>query len=401
MPSLAYPQVLVRADKAGTFLAHHPWVLASSLIVPVDQPQLGEVVDLVVADGGRWLGRGLYNPHSRIRLRLYAWSEQQSLDAAWFEQQLDQALSLRSGPLAATNSDCQRLIYSEGDGLSGLIVDRYGDYLVMQLNAGCLLPWVDRFAEHLVQRLTPAGIWLQIDPKLAAAEGIDRSSQWLCGGPPDQQLLVSDGSLKLAVDLAEGQKTGLYLDQHLNRWQAARSAPAEGRCLDICCYSGGFGLAIAQQRPQLQVIGVDSSGVALEIARGNASRNGLENISFQQQDCFKALEQFGAAGERFDMVILDPPRFASARSQIAAALRAYHRLNLLAVNVLKPGGLLVSCSCSGRVERADFRRVLVGVSRRSRREIQLLSESGAPPDHPVSLSCPESDYLKCLMARVL
>jgi 23S rRNA (cytosine1962-C5)-methyltransferase len=212
-------------------------------------------------------------------------------------------------------------------------------------------------------------------------------------------VFVHEHGLRFGVDLAEGQKTGYYLDQRENRQAAARHARGR-RVLDMFCYSGGFAVACAVSGGARSVLAVDSSAKAAALAKANADLNGAATVSVETADAFEKLDSLAAAGERFDMVILDPPKFARSRASLDDALRAYHRINRVAVSLLEPGGILVTCSCSGSVSREDFLEMLSGVAQRSGRPIQLLEIRGAAPDHPVSASCLEGEYLKCIIARV-
>ena len=239
---------------------------------------------------------------------------------------------------------------------------------------------------------------VRLDEKTAKHEGIEAIEAWHQGIELTEPVMYRQNGLELAVDLRSGQKTGSYLDQRLNHLTAAQYM-AGRRMLDVCCYTGGFGLVAAKAGAQ-SVVALDSSRPALDEGRSAAARNGITSIEFREGDCFDTLKQLAEQGERFDAVVLDPPRFAGSRHQIDRALRAYGRLNSLAVDLLPPGGLLVTCSCSGRVSRADFLNMLVEVGKRRRRNIIVLEQRGPAPDHPVAISCPESDYLKCVIAQV-
>jgi 23S rRNA (cytosine1962-C5)-methyltransferase len=234
---------------------------------------------------------------------------------------------------------------------------------------------------------------------MARTEGIEITPGTRFGRPPAGPLTIVEHGLKYELPWGEGQKTGFYLDQRENRREAARFM-AGRRVLDVCCYSGGFSLCAAALGHARDVLGIDASQRAIDQATHNAGLNGIGNARFQVGDCFETLEQLRAAGERFGAVVLDPPRFARKRTGIDEALRAYHRLNRLAVEVLEPGGILVTCSCSGNVSRDDFFAMLFGVSQKTHREIQVLEVCGAAPDHPVSVTCPENEYLKCFICRV-
>jgi 23S rRNA (cytosine1962-C5)-methyltransferase len=238
---------------------------------------------------------------------------------------------------------------------------------------------------------------VRVDAKTAKHEGIDPLVEWYRGAELSEPVLYRQNDLHLAVDLRGGQKTGGYLDQRQNHIAAAGYLNGR-RVLDVCCYAGGFGL-VAAKRGAASVVGIDSSENALQAARDAATRNQIENIEFRRQDCFEELKQLSDQGQTFDAVILDPPRFAGSRHQTESALRAYGRLNSMAVDLLPPGGVLITCSCSGRVSRADFLNMLADVGRRRRRDLILLENRGPSPDHPVAISCPETNYLKCVIAQ--
>jgi len=357
----------------------------------------GGVVDVRTSDGA-WIARGLVNPNSRLRVRLYSWDEQEIVGETMIRTRIDNAIARRrlTGELPADAAE--RLIFSESDDLSGLVVDRYADYLSVQITAGAIFAFRDVILDHLQTTLSPQGICLRIDEKAASHEGMEQTDSWVRGTPPDGIVMYRQNGLFLGADLLEGQKTGTYLDQRTNH--AAAAAYLRGRrVLDVCCYVGGFGL-VAAAHGASHVTGLDGSVKALEQAAQNASRNGLTTLEFVRGDCFDYLAEAAAAGEKFDAVILDPPRFAGSRHQIESALRAYQRLNSSAIDVLPPGGILVTCSCSGRVSRSDFLNMLCAVARRRGRSISVLESHGASPDHPISVSCPETDYLKCMICQV-
>lgn len=395
----ALPQLFLNSKKAGNFTGHHPWVLSRSVIEPTAPLEGGETVELLMPSG-QWIGRGIYNPASSIRVRLYQWDRGQELNEAWCIAQLERAVAMRQTWVDNNSTlNAMRLVNSEGDGLSGLIVDRFGDYLVIQITALAMLRWLEPIIEWFDTQLQPKGIFVRTDAKIAEIEGLPPRDELVRGEMPSEAIELLENDVRVQIDVAHGQKTGYYLDQRQNRLRAARWV-APGEMLDVCCYLGGFSLAACRWGKPTRVTAVDSSSKALEGAARNAELNGFSQIEFVSADCFDFLEQQVAAGERFQTVVLDPPRMAGNRSQLQAALRAYHRLNLSAVNLLEPGGTLITCSCSGRVTRADFAGVLAAVARRSRRSIQLIETLGADFDHPVDVNCPETEYLKCFICRV-
>jgi 23S rRNA (cytosine1962-C5)-methyltransferase len=392
------PQITLKPHKGGTFRARHPWVLAKSIVEPAAPPADGAVVDLVSTEGA-WIARGIYNSRSHIRVRLYTWSRAEPLDDAFWRARLQAAIDLRRTIGYDDPQGAARLVFSEADGLSGLVIDRYGSHLVVQVTALAMAIRVDTIVRLLVDLARPAGITVRSDRKIAAAEGMTISDGVAWGEPLPPVTTITEHGVRYRVELGEGQKTGYYLDQRENRAAVARYFGGR-RVLDMFCYLGGFSLAAARLGPAAEVLAFDSSQRAIDQARANALDNGLANVRFEVAEAFEQLETLRAAGERFGAVILDPPRFAGSRASIDQALRAYHRLNRLGVELLEPGGILVTCSCSGRVTRDDFRRMLQGVAQKTRRDVQLLEQRGAAPDHPVRITVPESEYLKCFIARV-
>jgi 23S rRNA (cytosine1962-C5)-methyltransferase len=393
------PQVLVRPKKQGTFLARHPWVLDRSILPCDPAPPAGAVVDLVAPEG-RWLARGIYNPDSRIRVRLYSWRKDEQLDEPFFRNRFDAAIALRRELGLLDPASATRLVFSEGDGLSGLIVDKYAEHFVVQITALAFEQRLPLVLTWLVEQFNPKSIMVRIDPRVAEAEKLSIREQCVHGHRPTEPVLIEQHGVRQWIDLAEGQKTGHYLDQRENRLQAAQLCHGK-RVLDVCCYTGGFGLACAKVGGAAEVVGIDSSQWAIDWAKKHAQENHVKNAHYEVGDCFSTLDRLVRDGQQFGLVILDPPRFASSRRTIPDALRAYHRLNRQAVECLQPGGYLVTCSCSGLVVREDFARMISGVAQKTGRDIQILQQRGASPDHPVSATCPQTDYLKCFLCRVL
>jgi 23S rRNA (cytosine1962-C5)-methyltransferase len=391
--------VVLKPKRARPFFGRHPWVLDSAVAKVEGQPADGDVVDLATHDG-HFVARGLWNSQSRMRVRLYAFDASTKLDAELWHARLASALALRKTLGLDERAGATRLVNSEGDDLSGLIVDRYGEYLAVQVTALAMAVRLDTLCDALESLVAPRGILLRgAERGLAKLEGLSLVDRVVRGAAPVGPIFVHEHGLKFGVDLAEGQKTGYYLDQRDNRQAAARYARGR-RVLDMFCYSGGFAVACAVSGGARSVLAVDTSAKAAALARANAELNGAANVTVEAVDAFEKLDALAAAGERFGMVILDPPKFARSRSTVDDALRAYHRINRVAVGLLEPGGILVTCSCSGSVSRDDFLQMLSGVAQRSARPIQLLECRGAAADHPVSASCLEGEYLTCVIARV-
>ena len=391
--------VALKPKRARPFFGRHPWVLDSAVATVEGSPADGDVVDLATHDG-HFVGRGLWNSQSRIRVRLYAFDAATKLDDAFWLGRLTSAIALRRHLGLDDPAGAARLVNSEGDDLSGLIVDRYGDYLAVQVTALAIATRLEMICDALAAALAPKGILLRgAERGLAKLEGLAMPDRVIRGTAPTGPIFVHEHGLKFGVDLAEGQKTGYYLDQRDNRQAAARHARGR-RVLDMFCYSGGFAVACAASGGARSVLAVDTSSKAAALARANADLNGAANVTVEAVDAFEKLDSLAAAGERFGMIVLDPPKFARSRATVDDALRAYHRINRVAVGLLEPGGILVTCSCSGSVTRDDFHQMLSGVAQRSGRSIQILESRGAAADHPVNASCLEGEYLTCVIARV-
>jgi 23S rRNA (cytosine1962-C5)-methyltransferase len=365
----------------------------------MDEPGDGDAVDLY-SHAGNFIGRGLYNGRSKIRVRLYSWSPDTVLDTAFFRQRLEAAVRLRQTVLdyAGPGRAC-RLVFSEGDGLSGLIVDSYDRWVVVQFTALGMAQRRDLLIETLVELIRPEGIYLRTERGIGQLEGLELQDGPLWGKVPVQPIVIEEQGVRFLVHLSTGQKTGFYLDQRENRHAVARFATGR-RVLDAFCYTGGFGLYAARAGARF-VQGVDASAAAVELAEENARLNGFEGMSFVRADVFSHMQSLVEAGERFGLIVLDPPKFARARNAVEEAMRGYRRLQMLAVRLLESDGILVTCCCSGLITLVMLEDLLARLAVEERREIQILERRGQAPDHPVSVACPESNYLKCLLSRVI
>jgi 23S rRNA (cytosine1962-C5)-methyltransferase len=398
-------RVHLRPRKALPFYGRHPWVLESAIakVELVAGGDLdGAVVDLL-NEKGKFIARGFYNGHSRIRVRLATWDETEAIGEAFFRRRIAQAILLREQIgyelIAERAASASRLVFSESDGLSGLIVDRYGEFLVLQATSLAIAQRLEMIQAILFDLLKPRGIVLRTEKSMANLEGASLIEGHYWGELPEGPIAIAESGIQFQVDLREGQKTGFYLDQRENR-RAAAAYMRGRRVLDLFCYTGGFSLAAAKLGGAKTTLGIDGSKRAIAQARINADLNQLPQCKFGVADGFKTLDSLTEQGEKFDAVVLDPPKFARNRSGAAQALMAYHRINRAAVDLLTPGGILVTCSCSGSVTREDFLHMLSGVAQKTRRDIQILEVRGAAPDHPVSATCLETEYLKCAICRV-
>jgi 23S rRNA (cytosine1962-C5)-methyltransferase len=390
-------RVVLLPRRARPFYGRHPWVYAGAVAAVEGDPADGDEVD-VVSHTGNFVARGLFNGHSKIRVRLYTWEPGTDLDRAFFRDRLEGALRLRTLlGLDGPGRGC-RLVFSEADGLSGLTVDRYDRWLAVQFTGLGLARRRELLIELLTELVRPEGIYLRTERGVGQLEGLELQDGLIWGQAPPGPVRIDEGGVGFLVNLAEGQKTGFYLDQRDNRQAVARLA-AGRRILDAFCYTGGFGLHAARAGARA-VLGVDQSEAALALARQNAQLNGLENVAFVRGDVFDQLDALVARGERFGLVVLDPPKFARARHAVEEALRGYRRLQGLALRLLEADGVLVTCCCSGLITLDMLEGLLAQLAVEARRDVQVLEQRGPAPDHPVAVTCLESHYLKCLIARV-
>jgi 23S rRNA (cytosine1962-C5)-methyltransferase len=392
------PRVVLKPKHAQPFYARHPWVFAGAIAAVTGEPADGAEVELHSSDGD-FIARGLFNSQSKISVRLYSWEPDRLLDREFFKRRLESAIHFRHDRLKLGDpAGACRLVFSEADGLSGLVVDRYADQLAVQFTSLALAQRREMFAELLAELVRPKGIYLRTERGIGKLEGLEIHDGPLAGEVPAEPFPIVENGLRFLVNLREGQKTGYYLDQRDNRQAVARFAAGK-RILDAFCYSGGFALHTAKAGAA-EVVGVDSSEPALALARENALLNGLA-AEFISGDVFDTMAEVQKAGRQFDVVVLDPPKFARAQHALPEALRGYRRLQKLALQLLPPDGILVMCCCSGLINLPMLEGLTAQVAAESKRDIQLLARSGPAPDHPVAVSCLESGYLKCLIGRTM
>jgi len=393
-------RVVLRQGRERPFVGRHPWVFSGAIHRVEGEVRDGDEVEVVTSEG-RFVARGLYNSLSQIRVRLYSWEPGQPLDDAFFRRRLEAAVELRRalGLVHGSRSAC-RLVFSEGDGVSGLIVDRYGDWLSVQLTSLALARRREPLLDALQDLLAPRGVYLRTEKGIGEEEGLRATDGLLRGEEPEELITIDEDGILYAVDPRTGQKTGFFLDQRENRRRVAAYARGR-RVADVFCYTGGFTIPLLREGAAA-VVAVDVSAPALELARRNLEANGLDDgrTELVASDAFRWLEARVEAGDAFDMIVLDPPRFARSSRGVPQAIRGYAGLNELAVRCLAPGGILVTCSCTGRVSREAFVSVLAAVEERTGRRVRILESRGQAPDHPVSPTCPETAYLKCLVCLV-
>ncbi|MEZ6064478.1 MAG: class I SAM-dependent rRNA methyltransferase [Planctomycetaceae bacterium] len=334
-------------------------------------------------------------------MRLYSWDQAEPLDDNFWRARLDSAIALRQRLFAGTPSEqACRLIFSEGDGLSGLTVDRFGDWLMVQWTGLAIAQREQVILDHLQSKLRPRGIWRRTEKGIGEAEGLELTDGLARGEQPPRPIFIEEHGVRLGVDVVEGHKTGCYLDQRDNRLRVARYCD-NAKVLDAFSYTGGFGLAAVVRGNAASVTAVDSSGPALEIAKANAELNGVaQRFTFERGDVADWLSEAAAAGRKFDVIVLDPPKMARTRSGLNRAAKGYLRLNRLALDCLVPGGILATCSCSGLVDQETFLDIVAKAAVDAGRRMQVLEIGRQATDHPISIHCRESAYLKCVITRV-
>lgn len=394
-------RILLKSGREKPVLNRHPWLFSGAITTVQGSPAPGDLVH--VADShGRALATAVYNPHSQIRARILSWDVQEVIDAAFWRSRLQQAMLARQLLALEPESSAYRLVFAEADALPGLVVDRYGRYLVVQ----CLTLGIERRKELLVELLAelaqPLGIWERSDTDARQKEGLPPTTGLLWGSAPPTDLVITENNLQFGVQLQSGQKTGFYLDQRDNRALVCQPNFVAGKIvLNVFAYTGGFGI-YALANGAANVTHIDSSIEALEQAEKNVARNGWTrpSDSYIAGDAFDVLRHYRDTGQQFDVIILDPPKFAHSRRDLERAGRGYKDLNWLALRLLPPGGLLATFSCSGLVSADLFQKVLFGAAVDAGRNVQILYHLGHSPDHPILLTYPESAYLKGLLCRV-
>jgi 23S rRNA (cytosine1962-C5)-methyltransferase len=396
MPSL--PRVVIKPRRARPFFARHPWVFVTSIDRVEGDPKPGDEV-IVVSYEGQFIARGLFNHRSSIRVRLYRWQDE-PIDDAFLAGRLAEALAIRSGLLGLEGSrSAARLVFSESDGLSGLTVDRFDRWLAVQFTSLALFERREFLLSELGRLTEAEGIILRGEKGIPSQEGLKVEEGIAAGTVPDEPIEIVEHGVTYLVDLKAGQKTGFFLDQRDNR--KAASFYAKGRrVLDLVCSTGGFSLNALMTGGAISTLGIDTSERAIGLARRNAIANQAGSARFEMADVFDTLDTMRSSGEKFGMVICDPPKFARHPKALEDAIKGYLQLNRAAVDVLEPGGVLVTCSCSGLVDRTMFLDILGQVAELSNRPIRILEQRGQAADHPVSASCLETEYLKCVIARV-
>ena len=360
-------------------------------------PEPGETVE-ILSSQGEWLGTGAYSPASQIRARAWSFNPTETIDGEFFQRRINQAIRARSAWYQEDTTDAYRLVYAESDGLPGLIVDRYGEVLVFQSLSTGIERWKEVILDILVQETGLKDVYERSDADVRNLEGLSPRSGPTRGNPPTTTAIMENG-LIFAANFQQGQKTGHYLDQRENHLRV-RELAANREVLDCFCYTGGFTVN-ALAGGAKSVLSIDSSNTAITTCRKNISDNHLsqEKHTALEGDVFQWLRKLRDESRSFDLVILDPPKFAPTAADIKKAARAYKDINLLGLKLLRPGGYLVTFSCSGGVNLGDFQKFVAYAAIDAEAQVQIMETLTQPPDHPIALNFPESAYLKGFICR--
>ncbi len=399
-------RIWLKPGKEKNLLARHPWIF-SGAIARVENARDGDTVDVRDA-AGKFLARGYYNARSQIAVRVWTWGDE-SVDRTFLRARLERASAARVASLDQTATNAYRLVNAESDFLPGLIVDRYADFLVAQFLTLGIEQRKTEIVALLAELFAPRGIFERSDVDVRAKEGLGSNVGGLFGAEPPERIEICENDLRLLVDVKRGHKTGWYLDQRENRRRVAQCLTAAGsreraerQVLNVFSYTGGFAVAICGANNDARVINLDASRDALDLARENMRRNACaERGEFVEGDAFLVLRQYRDRGIAFDAIILDPPKFVHAQTQLQSGLRGYKDVNLLAFKLLKPGGILATFSCSGHVSADLFQKVVFEAATDAKRDAQIVAQLSQSADHPILLAFPESAYLKGLICRVV
>ncbi|WP_058913144.1 23S rRNA (cytosine(1962)-C(5))-methyltransferase RlmI [Entomohabitans teleogrylli] len=398
--SAALPRVVLAKGREKSLLRRHPWVFSGAVARLEGKARSGETVD-IVDHQGKWLARGAWSPASQIRARVWTFDAAEAIDTAFFIRRLERAQQWRNELAERDNLNSYRLIAGESDGLPGVTIDRFGPFLVLQLlSAGA--EYQRAALLSALQTLYPdSSIYDRSDVAVRKKEGLELTHGPVCGELPPDLLPIEEHGMQLLVDIRHGHKTGYYLDQRDSRY-ATRRYVTNRRVLNCFSYTGGFAVS-ALMGSCSQVISVDTSQEALDIARQNVELNGLDlqKAQFVRDDVFKLLRKYRDDGEKFDVIIMDPPKFVENKGQLAGACRGYKDINMLAIQLLNPGGTLLTFSCSGLMTSDLFQKIVADAALDAGRDIQLIEQFRQAADHPVIASYPEGLYLKGFACRIM
>ena len=392
-------ELILKPGKERSLYRRHPWIFEGSVARLNGRAKPGDTVDVLDADG-RVLARAAWSPKSQIRARIWSFDSQTIIDDAFFKRRVADAVARRQAMPQLAGQEGMRLIHGESDGLPGVIADRYGDTICLQLTAAGPDKWRKAIVGALVKATGVARIYERSDSDVRGLEGLEPVTGWVHGEAPDAALSIDENGVRLGVDVVGGHKTGFYLDQRDNRL-LTRDLAAGKAVLNCFCYTGGFSLQ-ALAGGAASTLSIDSSGPALVGARANLAMNPQLDASraeWLEADVFEALRVFRKEGRRFDLIVLDPPKFAPSAAHAERAARAYKDINLLGFRLLNPGGYLMTYSCSGGIGLELFQKIVAGAAVDAGRDARILRRLAAGPDHPIALHFPEGEYLKGLLVQ--
>jgi len=389
-------QLILKPGREKSLKRRHPWVFSGAVQKTQGDPGPGETVELRSA-AGEFLAVAAYSPKSQIVARVWDW-QQRAIDSAFLNERIACAVAARRALQLEHVTDAVRLVHGESDGLPGVIADRYSDVVVVQLLSAGADRWRPEIADALGRASGAVRIWERSDADVRELEGLPPVVGPLIGAAEPARVVITESGLKFGIDLSQGHKTGFYLDQRENR-RRVRDFAAGRDVLDGFCYTGGFALN-ALAGGARSVLGIDSSAPALALARANAEANRLPQPEWVEGDVFRELRRLRDENRQFDLIVLDPPKFAPTAAHADKAARAYKDINLLAFKLLRPEGLLVTFSCSGGVSSDLFQKIVAGAALDAGAAAQIVGRLGPGADHPVALNFPEGDYLKGLICRV-
>ena len=393
-------ELVLHPGKERSVMRRHPWIFEGAVAHLKGRARAGDTVD-VLADNGRPLGRAAFSPHSQIRARMWSFDAEETIDHAFFKRRVAAAVAARAALPELADQQGLRLIHGESDGLPGVIADRYGETVVLQLNSAGAEKWREALVAALLQATGCARVFERSDSDVRGLEGLEARTGALFGGEPDQ-IVIGEHGIRLEVDIRGGHKTGFYLDQRENR-RLVRELAAGRSVLNCFCYTGGFSLQ-ALAGGAASALSIDSSGPALAGARRNLALNpqlDAARAEWRDADVFEELRALKKAGARFDLIVLDPPKFAPSAAHADRAARAYKDINLLGFRLLNPGGLLMTYSCSGGIGLELFQKIVAGAASDAGADARIQQRLSAAPDHPVALAFPEGEYLKGLLCQVV
>lgn len=392
-------RLILQPGKERSLMRRHPWIFAGSVERLEGRARPGDTVE-VVSTEGKLFGRAAWSPESQIRARMWTFDAEQSIDHAFFKRAVAASVARRQAHPLLSGEEGVRLIHGESDGLPGVIADRYGEVVVLQLTSAGAEKWREAIVAGLVQATGCAAVYERSDSDVRGLEGIGPVTGCVHGELPASLSIVENG-VRMGVDVVGGHKTGFYLDQRDNRLLTGRLA-AGRRVLNCFCYTGGFSLQ-ALAGGASSVLSIDSSGPALEAGRANLAMNpqlDAARAEWRQADVFEALRELKAAGERFELIVLDPPKFAPSAAHADRAARAYKDINLFGFRLLAPGGILMTYSCSGGIGHELFQKIVAGAAVDAGVDARILHRLSAGADHPVGLAVPEGEYLKGLAVQI-